>query len=355
MKKTILITWWLGYIWSHAVIEFVKSWYEVVIIDNLSNTNIWVLDNIAKIINYKPKFYEINLINKTWLKNIFSNHNFDGVIHFAWLKAVWESCKNIWLYHNNNIVWTINLFETMEKYGVRNIIFSSSATVYKVNSEINTWLKETNLTWDTSNPYGTTKFVIEQLLKDYKNHKSWKVINLRYFNPIWAHTSGLLWENPNGIPNNLLPYIMKVATGELSEIWVFGNDYDTVDGTWVRDYIDVIDLVRWHLKAWELVENQNTKGKMEKKKVESKNNGFFETFNLWVWKWVSVLEMINIANKVVWKDIPYTIKSRRSWDLAIVYSDSSKANKILWWKTKISTMESIENSWKFYKKLNIKY
>ncbi len=354
MQKTLLITWWLWYIWSHGVIEFVKAGYEIVIIDNLSNSKLSVLDNIQKIINYKPIFYQIDLLDKDWLEEVFIKHKFDGVVHFAGLKAVGESCENVWLYHTNNIVWSINLFETMEKYSVRKIIFSSSATVYKVKDKIDSWLKEIDPTWDTTNPYGTTKFAIEQLLKDYANHKSWQVVNLRYFNPIWAHESWFLWEDPNGIPNNLLPYIMKVAVWELSEVWVFGNDYKTIDWTGVRDYIDVVDLVVWHLKAWELVERwmeQQTRA-YKQKNIETKPGlcGFFESFNLWVWKWVSVLEMIDIASDVVWNKIPYTIKPRRDWDLDIVYSDPSKANEVLNWKAQSSIRQSIENSWKFYNK-----
>lgn len=339
MKKQILITWWLGYIGSHGVVAFEEAGYQTVIIDNLSNTNLKVLDNIEKIIWYKPDFYKIDLREKYKLTNLFKKYSFDGVVHFAGLKAVWESCENVWDYHQNNVFWSINLFQVMQDFEVKNIIFSSSATVYDVKDENIkiSWLKETDITWNTTNPYWTTKFVIEQLLKDYANHKSWKIVSLRYFNPIWAHKSWYLWEDPNGIPNNLLPFIMKVATWELKEVWVFGDDYNTIDGTWVRDYIDVVDLVEWHLKAYEYIQKWEAKW-------------FFETFNLWVGAWVSVLEMIKIVSEVVWKQIPYSIKPRRPWDLAIVYSNPSKANKVLGWQASTNIKESIKNAWKFYNK-----
>ena len=230
MQK-LLITWWLGYIGSIAVAKFENAWYETVIIDNLSNSKIEVLNNLEKILGYKPKFYQIDLLDKENLEKVFQENNFDGVLHFAWLKAVWESCKKPITYFQNNITWSLNLFEFMGKYSVKNIIFSSSATVYDVwNLEDNViekiwndillkrWLKETDKIWNTTNPYWKTKYLLEEILKDLAKFSWFNVINLRYFNPIWSYENWLLWERPNWIPNNLMPYIMKVYTWELKKI-----------------------------------------------------------------------------------------------------------------------------------------
>jgi UDP-glucose 4-epimerase len=221
---------------------------------------------------------------------------------------------------------------------VKNIVFSSSATVYA--PENSSPLVETMTTWNTSNPYWRTKFLIENILEDLANFSGFRVVNLRYFNPIWAHSSWEIWENPAWIPNNLLPFIMKVATWELKELQVFWRDYNTIDWTWVRDYIDVVDLIEGHLKAYEL---------LEIKKIKA-NKWFFETYNLGVGKWVSVLEMIEVARKVTGKKIPYKIVDRRAWDLAQVYCNPKKAKKELNWEAKTSLEDSIKNSWKFYSK-----
>jgi UDP-glucose 4-epimerase len=340
MKKLVLITGWLWYIGSHAVVVFEQAWYKTVIVDNLSNSNFEVLEGIEKILWYKPDFFETDLRNKGALKEIFKKYNFDWVLHFAWLKAVWESCQKALKYFDNNIIWSLKLFECMEKYGVKNILFSSSATVYdSANSE--TGLSEEDQTWNCTNPYGTTKFILENILKDLAKFSWFKVMNLRYFNPIWAHKSWFLWENPQGIPNNLLPYIMKVATWELEILSVFWDDYNTHDGTWVRDYIDVVDLVDGHLKAYSALETS-----LKKRPVW----GYFEVYNLWTGKWVSVLEMIEASKKVIWKDIDYKIVWRREGDWASVFCNPNKAEKELWWKTQVSLDESLENSWRFYNK-----
>ncbi len=370
MKKTLLITWWTWYIWSHAVVAFEEAWYKTVIVDNLVNSSINTLIWIEKILGYKPDFFEVDLRNNEKLDEVFKKYNFDWVIHFAWLKAVWESCNYPLKYHDNNLVWSIRLFELMEKYGVKNIIFSSSATVYKPSpltplpdgegNIIKLWYTETDLTWDCSNPYWTTKFVLEQILRDLAIHSWFNVMNLRYFNPIWAHETWFLWEDPNGIPNNLLPYIMKVATWDLPYLNIFWNDYKTIDWTWVRDYIDVNDLVEGHLFAYSKLDER------QKIKVESNEQNHptplykeginlkwaFETYNLWTGKWVSVLEMVKTTEKVIWKEIPYKIVWRREWDLAEVYCNPNKAYKELWFKTKVSLEESLSNSWKFYSSKN---
>lgn len=337
-KRVILITWWTWYIWSHAVVSFEQAWYKCVIVDNLVNSSSNTLDWIEQILWYRPDFFELDLRDRDALEEIFKKYDFDWVIHFAWLKAVWESCNTPLEYHDNNIVWSLRLFECMEKFNVKNIIFSSSATVYEMTKRsvsLKIGLNEEDITWNTTNPYWTTKFILEQILKDLASFSNFRVMNLRYFNPIWAHKSGLLWEEPNGIPNNLLPYIMKVATWELEILSVFWNDYDTIDWTWVRDYIDVLDLIDWHLKAYQKIFWENW---------------FFNIYNLGTGRWISVLEIIKESEKVIWKNINYKIVWRRDWDLASVFCNPSKALNELWWETKVSLKESLENSWKFYNK-----
>ena len=330
MKKIILITWWTGYIGSHWVVAFEQAGYKTVIVDNLSNSNLKTLDWIERIIWYKPDFYNIDLRNKEELEKIFKKYAFDWVIHFAGLKAVWESCEKPELYFENNINGSNNLFWLMNKYWVKNIVFSSSATVYK--SENKSPLNEEMSVWNCSNPYWTTKFLIENILRDLSKFSDFRVMNLRYFNPIWAHKSWFIWENPEWLPNNLLPFVMKVATWELKELNIFWNDYNTVDWTWVRDYIDINDLIIWHLKAYKNISK------------------WFKIYNLWIGRWISVLEMIKETEKVIWKKINYKIVERREWDLAEVYCNPEKAFKELWWKAKISLDESLENSWRFYNK-----
>lgn len=334
MKKKILITGWTGYIGSHAVVAFEEAGYETVILDNLSNSSDETLENIWNILWYIPEFYKCDLRNIDEIKNIFEEHIFDWVIHFAGAKAVWESCEDPIYYFQNNISGSINLFEVMKDFWVKNIIFSSSATVY--DSENTAPLSEKNKLW-TVNPYGTSKLLLEKILEDLAKFAQFQVINLRYFNPIWAHTSGKIWENPEWVPNNLLPYIMKVATWELTKLNVYWDDYDTVDGTWVRDYIDVNDLVEGHLLAYK---------KLEKNQCVS----FCDVYNLWVGKWASVLEMIKESEDVTWKKINYSFVDRRTGDLWEVYCCPDKAKNELWFDAKVSLKESLKNSWKFYKK-----
>lgn len=333
--KTVLLTWWTWYIGSHWAIELLELWYNVIIVDNLYNSDIEVVSSIEKITWKKVKFYEIDLKNKEDLKRVFVENNIDYVIHFAWYKAVGESCEKPFMYYGNNIIWSLNLFELMDEFAIKNIIFSSSATVYDPSLE--SPFVENDYTWNTSNPYWTTKLIIENILRDLSNHRGFRVVDLRYFNPIWAHKSWFIWEDPNDIPNNLLPYIMKVAAWELQEVWVFWNDYDTRDWTWERDYIHVIDLIDWHIKSiWYLDKFAD-------------NKGIFEVFNLWTWKSTSVLEMIQITSEVVWFNINFVIKWRRVWDLATVYCNPKKAEDILWWKPKFSVKEAILDSWNFVK------
>ena len=333
MKKKILITWGLWYIGSHAVVAFEQAGYETVILDNLSNSCVTTLRNIQSILGYKPSYYECDLRDRKKVFEVFEENTFDWVIHFAWAKAVWESCENPIYYFQNNISGSLFLFEAMEKYSVKNIIFSSSATVYHQENQMP--LLEVNKLW-TTNPYWTTKLLLEKILEDLSEFSWFNVINLRYFNPIWAHSSGKIWEDPEGVPNNLLPYIMKVANWELETLQVFGDDYETIDGTWVRDYIDVNDLVDGHLLSY--------------KKLENKKSNFCDVYNLWIGEWTSVLEIIESSKQITWKNIPYKIGERRKWDIWEVYCNPEKAKKELWFEAKITLEESLENSWKFYNK-----
>jgi len=226
----------------------------------------------------------------------------------------------------------MNLTKVMEKYNCRDIIFSSSATVYDPNQKPP--FSELTLTWNTTNPYGTSKFIIENILRDLANHKDFRVVNLRYFNPVGAHSSGLIWEDPNDIPNNLLPYIMEVASGELTSLSVYWDDYDTIDGTGVRDYIHVEDLAAGHLAATQYIDSLE-------------NTWIFEVFNLGTWNGTSVLEMITITESIIWKPLPYSIAVRRSWDIASAYCSPKKAEEVLWWKSKRTVKEAVADSWNF--------
>lgn len=339
-QKIILITWGIWYIWSHAVVAFEEAWYKTVIVDNLDNSCLSTYRGIWEILGYKPDFYEVDLRDKEKLEKVFKKYSFDWVLHFAWLKAVGESCEKPLHYFDNNVVGSLRLFELMQEYSVKNIIFSSSATVYDwviYENENFSWALESDLTWNTSNPYGTTKFILETILTDLSKFAWFNVINLRYFNPIWAHPSWLIWENPDWLPNNLSPFIMKVASWELPYLNVFWDDYETIDGSWVRDYIDVVDLIDWHLKAYEFLENLDF-------------SGFIDNFNLWKGKWVSVFEMIQASKEATWKNIPFKIAPRRNWDLASVYCNPNKAKNILDWESKTSLDNSLKNAWKFYNK-----
>ena len=341
--KTILLTWATWYIGSHWAVALLEKWYNVIIVDNLSNSNKSTFDSINQIINKSPStvrrgargevsFYEIDLRNKEKLKWVFEENKIDSVIHFAGAKAVWESCTLPFYYYENNVIWSLNLFELMDEFGVKNIIFSSSATVYKPDEKAP--FTEETPTWNTTNPYWTSKFIIENILRDLSNHKWFNVINLRYFNPVWAHKSGLIWEDPNDIPNNLLPYILKVAIWELKEIQVFGDDYPTKDGTWERDYIHVLDLIDWHIKALEYIE---------------KNNNIYQEINLWTWKATSVLEMIKYVEEVANKKLNYKIVERRAWDIATSYCSPEKAKKLLNWEAKYSVKDAVKDSYNFIK------
>ncbi|TAH69479.1 MAG: UDP-glucose 4-epimerase GalE [Anaerolineaceae bacterium] len=328
----ILVTGGAGYIASHTNLELLNAGYEVVVIDNLSNSSVESIKRVEKLTNKTIKFYENDIRDKEALINIFEVENIDAVIHFAGLKAVGESCEIPLSYYNNNISGTITLLEVMEKYDVKSLVFSSSATVYG-DPEIVPITEEFPLS--VTNPYGRTKLMIEDILRDiYTADSKWNIAILRYFNPIGAHESGEIGEDPNGIPNNLVPYIAKVALGVLDRINVFGDDYDTPDGTGVRDYIHVVDLALGHIKAIEKL----------------MDNPGLVTYNLGTGRGYSVLEIIHNYEKACNKKLPYVIADRRPGDIATSYADPSKAEKELGWKAIRGIEEMCKDSFNWQSK-----
>ena len=328
----ILVTGGTGYIGSHTCVELLDAGYEVVIIDNLSNSKKEVVDYIEKITNKKVKFYEEDVQNKDALRKIFNENDIDAVIHFAGYKAVGESVAKPLMYYRNNLDSTISLLEVMNEFDVKKIAFSSSATVYGKPKSLP--IKE-DFELSTTNPYGSTKLMIEDILRDlYVSDNNWSIAILRYFNPIGAHESGLIGENPNGIPNNLMPYIIKVATGELECLGVFGNDYDTHDGTGVRDYIHVVDLAKGHVKALEKI---------------IKCAGC-DSYNLGTGKGFSVLDLVNTFMKVNDIKVNYQIKERRPGDIDACYADPSYAFEKLNWKADKTIEEMCKDAYNFVNK-----
>lgn len=328
----ILITGGTGYIGSHTAVKLLDQNEDIIILDNLYNSRAEVIDSIEAITGIRPKFYEIDLLDINGLEQIFKENKIDCVIHFAGLKAVGESVAQPLKYFNNNITGTINLLMIMQKYNCKKIIFSSSATVYGTTQEMP--LTE-NSPLGVTNPYGRTKLVIEEMLRDlYASDNEFAVVLLRYFNPIGAHKSRLIGENPNGIPNNLMPYICKVAKGELTHLNVFGNDYDTVDGTGVRDYIHVEDLADGHVKSINKVKN---------------NSGLF-TYNLGTGNGYSVLQVVSAFEKANNIKISYKITTRRAGDVATVYADTNNAEEELGFKAQYNINEMCRDSWNYASK-----
>ena len=328
---SILVTGGAGYIGSHTCVEMLNSGYDVVVIDNLDNSNAESLNRVKKITGKNVKFYKDDVRDAAALKKIFTENDIEAVIHFAGLKAVGESVAKPVMYYDNNLINTLTLLEVMNEFGVKKIVFSSSATVYGVAKEMP--LKE-GMPLGAINPYGRTKLFIEEMLRDlYVADKDWSIALLRYFNPIGAHKSGTIGEDPKGIPNNLMPYISQVAVGKLKELHVFGNDYNTVDGTGVRDYIHVVDLAIGHVKAieWAL-----------------KNTGC-EAINLGTGNGTSVLQLRDAFVKASGVDVPYVIDPRRPGDPDEVYADASKAASLLGWKAERDIEEMCEDSWRWQK------
>jgi len=325
----ILVTGGTGYIGSHTVVELVQAGFEAVVMDNLCNSSVEALNRVEQITGKKIRFYNADIRDEEALDHIFKEEAPEAVIHFAGLKAVGESVQIPLEYYSNNIGGTVKLLQKMKEYNCKNIVFSSSATVYGKPESVP--IRE-DFPLSATNPYGRTKLMIEQILGDlYVSDNSWNVILLRYFNPIGAHESGLMGEDPNGIPNNLLPYVAKVAIGKLPEVNVFGNDYDTPDGTGVRDYIHVVDLAKGHVKAIE--------------KLESAPG--LEVYNLGTGKGYSVLDIINAFSKACGHEIPYKIGPRRPGDIDMCYADPSKAAKELGWEAVYGIDKMCEDAWRW--------
>lgn len=327
--KNILVTGGTGFIGSHTCVELIENKYNVIIIDNLSNSEIGVLDKIKEITGVKPKFYQDDLLDESAVKKIFDENKIDAVIHFAGLKAVGESVAKPIEYYHNNIVGTLNLCQVMREAGCKKLVFSSSATVYGMHNTV-PFREDSSLS--ATNPYGYTKLMQEQMFTDICNSDAeWSVVLLRYFNPIGAHQSGLIGENPSGIPNNLVPYVARVAVGKLPHLNVFGGDYDTHDGTGVRDYIHVVDLAQGHLRALEYA---------------FENSGA-EAINLGTGKGSSVLDVLNAYEKACGKEIARKIVERRPGDIASCYADTEKAQRLLNWKAKYDISDMCRDSWNF--------
>ncbi len=314
-NMNILVTGGAGFIGSHTCVELIQSGYGVVVVDNLANSSYEAIKRVEQITGSKVPFYQVDILDEKGLDDIFVKESIDAVIHFAGLKAVGESVAKPWEYYNNNITGTLVLCDVMKKHGVKNIIFSSSATVYGDPQQIP--ITESCPKGQCTNPYGWTKSMLEQILSDiYVADNQWNVVLLRYFNPIGAHESGLIGEDPSGIPNNLVPYIAKVAVGKLEFLGVFGDDYDTPDGTGVRDYIHVVDLAKGHVKAL--------------KKI--KDNSGLSIYNLGTGTGYSVLQVVKAYEKACGKPINYEIKARRPGDIATCYANPSKAREELGWE-----------------------
>jgi UDP-glucose 4-epimerase len=328
----VLVTGGAGYIGSHTVVELLNANYEVVIIDNLVNSNVESLNRIKKITNKQFDFYQADIKDTSVLDEIFTKHKIDAVIHFAALKAVGESVKHPDMYYENNVSGSLMLFKAMAKHNVKKVVFSSSATVY---GDPHTPKIVETFPLNPASPYGWSKLMTEQILSDiYKADNSWSIGLLRYFNPVGAHESGLIGEDPNGIPNNLMPYITQVAVGKLKELSVFGNDYPTHDGTGVRDYIHVVDLANGHLKALKYLTDKNE----------------LLTVNLGTGTGYSVLDVVNAFAKASKRDIPYTIKPRRSGDVPEYFADPRKAHEVLKWKTEFDLDKMCQDSWNWQSK-----
>ncbi|HEY9575235.1 MAG TPA: UDP-glucose 4-epimerase GalE [Lachnospiraceae bacterium] len=326
----ILVTGGAGFIGSHTCVELIEKGYEVIVLDNLYNASEISLDRIKEITGVGPKFYKVDLLDKEAVEEVFEKESIDSVIHFAGLKAVGESVQKPLEYYHNNITGTLNLCDVMRKHGVKKIVFSSSATVYGDPAFVP--ITEDCPKGEITNPYGQTKGMLEQILTDlHTSDPEWRVILLRYFNPIGAHKSGRMGEDPKGIPNNLVPYIAQVAVGKLKALGVFGDDYDTPDGTGVRDYIHVVDLAIGHVKAIEKIE---------------KSEGV-QIYNLGTGKGYSVLEVLHAFEKACNKILPYEIKPRRAGDIPTCYADSTKAKEELGWEALRGIEEMCEDAWRW--------
>ena len=330
----ILLPGGAGFIGSHTAVELLNEGKEIIILDNFSNSKPEVLDAIREITGKEFKFYEMDYLDREKLEKVFEENEIDAVLNFAGYKAVGESVQKPIEYYQNNISGALVLLDTMRKYGCKKFIFSSSATVYGEPERIP--LTEDCKTGGTTNPYGTTKLFIEQILKDiYASDNTWDICILRYFNPVGAHESGLIGEEPQGIPNNLMPYIVRVASGQLKELSVFGDDYNTPDGTGVRDYIHVVDLAKGHVKALE--------------KLDKEQQGLY-IYNLGTGTGYSVLDMVKAFVKATGKDVPYKIAPRRAGDISTCYAEPTKAKEELNWQAEKTLEEMCKDSWNYINK-----
>ena len=333
----VLVTGGAGYIGSHTVVELINAGYEPIIVDDLSNAKEDVIDRIKIITGKRPVFYKVDCKDKEAMRKVFSEHKIDSVIHFAAYKAVGESVKIPLEYYRNNIDSTLTLMEVMEEFGCKKFVFSSSATVYGPNNPYP--YKEDMKAIESSSPYGWTKVMIERILIDYVTaHPDYCAILLRYFNPIGSHESGLLGDDPNGIPNNLMPYISRVAAGQLEKLTIYGDDYPTPDGTCQRDYLHVVDLAIGHLKALEYAENKEG----------------VEAINLGTGNGVSVMELVHAFDKANDMELPYVIGPRRDGDLPAFWADAEKAKTLLGWEATHSVEDMCRSAWKFAKKASEK-
>lgn len=338
MKGKILVTGGTGYIGSHTVVELQNMGFEVVIIDDLSNSTAGVVDQIAQITGKRPEFHAFNLQNLGRLEQFFeTSKGIDAVIHFAASKAVGESVEKPLLYYRNNLVSLINLFECMEKFGVKQLVFSSSCTVYGQPERLP--VTEQTPRKEAESPYGNTKIVCEDIIRDFtRANRQVQAIALRYFNPIGAHPTALIGELPNGVPNNLVPFVTQTAAGLREQLQVFGDDYDTPDGSCIRDYINVVDLAKAHVVAIERL-------------LQGKNETAFEYFNVGTGNGVSVLELISAFEKATGQKLNYRIAGRRAGDIEKIYADTTKANQVLGWHSEATLEETLLSAWNWEKRV----
>ena len=335
--KTILVSGGTGFIGSHTCVELIEAGYDVAVFDNLSNSKTESLNRIEQITGVRPRFYQVDMLDREGLDRIFEQEDIEAVIHFAGLKAVGESVAKPWEYYNNNINGTLVLVDVMRQHGVKSIVFSSSATVYGDPAFVP--ITEDCPLGNPTNPYGQTKKMLEQILSDlYVADPEWNISLLRYFNPIGAHESGLIGEDPKGIPNNLMPYIAQVASGKLECLGVFGDDYDTPDGSCIRDFINVVDLAKAHVVAISRI--------LEKKQDEQ-----VEVFNIGTGRGLSVLELINAFEKATGVKLNYQIVGRRAGDIEKVWANPERANKVLGWKAESTIEDTLLSAWNWQKKL----
>lgn len=329
MKNKILITGGVGYIGSHTCIELIEAGYDIVVYDNLSNSSLEALRRVERIVGQSIEFIEGDILDSTLLNKTFNANDFFGVIHFAGLKAVGESVAKPLLYYKNNVTGTLNLLEVMQQHKVKNFVFSSSATVY---GDPETLPIVETAKRSCTNPYGQSKLTVEYILEDLaKSDPSWNIVSLRYFNPVGAHKSGQIGEDPNDIPNNLMPYISQVAVGKLKKLSIFGDDYDTDDGTGVRDFIHVVDLAKGHVSAVAYLSNNESIG--------------FLPINLGSGKGTSVLELVAAFIESTDKEVPYQFVARRPGDIASCYASAARAQQLLNWSAKLSIVDMCRDSW----------